>query len=292
MINFGDSITVGVGASPSSKSWVGLFTPINSAVSGSQAAEVSNAVQTAQMNDFYTFMVGTNDVRIYKDHPTKMQYFRKFLFSALAFVAMPNKTTARNMTATGTWSNTQVNTFGRVTSQNNASLKTTFTGNKVYVGYIIQNHVNATSVGNVLIDGVLVGTISCDGFSVPMNTQNGATFAAACEVFNTSEGTHEIEIINTSNKLLYINWIATPQTPQDILVSNVIKLSPTVYQQLGITEQTTIDYNAIIQDVANHFGITLVDNFTKIDPAIHLSDGVHPNNAGHQIIYNNFMSAT
>lgn len=293
MINFGDSITVGVGASQPTKSWVGLLTPINTAVSGSQAAEVANAVQTAPASDLYTFMIGTNDVRIYKDNPTKQQYFKKFLFSALAFVSMPLKLSARSMTATGQWSNTEVNSFGRVTNKNNASLKATFTGCKVYLSYIIQNHVNATGVGHVYIDGVLVGIISSDGYNVSMTTQNGLSYASACDVFYTTEGTHEIEIINQSpnGKLLYINWIAVDQPKPKIYISNIIKLSNSIYAQLGITEQTTNAYNAIIEEVANHFDACLVDNCSCIDPAIHLTDGVHPNNAGHQIIKDSFSEA-
>jgi lysophospholipase L1-like esterase len=293
MINFGDSITVGIGASPTLKSWVNLFAPLNQAVSGSQAAEVANAVQTAPVNNLYTFMIGTNDVRVYKNDATKKQYFKKFLMSALAFVAFPVKLTARSMIATGTWANTQVNTFGRVTTQNGASLKGSFTGNKVFLSYIIQHDVNATGVGNVYIDGVLVGTVSSNGYTVPMNTQNGLSYASACDVFNTTDGTHEIEIVNQSpnGKILYINWIATEQTSPAIYVSNIIKLSSSVYSQLGISQATTESYNAIIDDVLQNFNAVFVDNFNSIDPTLHLPDGVHPNNAGHAIIFNNFKNS-
>jgi len=289
MITCGDSITVGTGASPSSKSWVGLYTPVNIAVSGAQAGDLSNLLQTSAVSDCYSMMIGTNDVRIYKD-TAKKEHFKRFLRCALAWLSSPIRTNARDMTITGTWANTSVNSFGRYTTANGATIKTTVTGSKIFVGYIIQNSTLAVSTANVFIDGVNVGTISCDGNTNPMNTQNGATYAAACDVFCVEAGAHEVEIVNTSpnGKYLYINWVTTEQTSPAIKISNIIKLGASTYTSLGITSAVTDSYNTIINDVLADFSATLVDNYSDIDPATHLSDGVHPNNAGHLIIHNNF----
>ncbi|HTG55932.1 MAG TPA: hypothetical protein VL943_06685, partial [Niabella sp.] len=162
----------------------------------------------------------------------------------------------------------------------------------VYISYIIQNHSGSTSKGDVLIDGVKVGEISCDGHTVPMTTQNGINYASALSSFECCEGTHTLEIINKSvGKYFYVNWIAQEQDKKPVILGNIIKLSNSVYNQLGISEQTTIDYNAIVSSVADEFGALLVDNYSYIEPSLHLNDGVHPNNLGHSIIHENFKSA-
>jgi len=289
MQTYGDSITVGTGASPSTKSWVGLYTPVNSAVSGSQAAEVSNAVLTANNSD-YAVMIGTNDVRIYKDNVGKQAHFKRFFRGILSALSHPVKTIARNMTATGTWANTSVNSIGRFTLANGAKLSCTVTGEKIFINYIIQNNSLAVSTADVYIDSVLVGSICCDGNTASMQTQNGLSYGNGCDVFCVAAGSHLVEIINTSpnGKYLYVNYVSTDQTETPVKVSNVIKLGASTYTSLGITSATTDAYNTIINDVLTDFSATLIDNHSDIDPAIHLGDGVHPNNAGHLIIHNNF----
>lgn len=289
MINFGDSITVGIGASTAPKSWVGLYAPINQAAAGSQAAEVSNAALSASDTN-YTLMIGTNDVRIYKDSIEKQAHFKRFLRGILSALCHPVKTIARNMTATGTWVNTSVNSIGRYTLTNGAKLSCTVTGSKIFVNYIIQANTLAISTGDVYIDSVLVGSISCDGQTNLMTTQNGLTYGSGCEVFNVAEGEHLVEIINTSanGKYFYINYVSTNQTEPLVKISNIIKLGASTYTSLGITSATTDAYNAIINNVITDFCAILIDNYSDINPAIHLSDGVHPNDAGHLIIHNNF----
>lgn len=292
MQTFGDSITVGTGASSTIKSYVGLMTPVNQGVSGEQAGDLSNLIQTNASADRYTVMIGTNDVRIYKD-TLKKEHFRRFFRECLSWLSNPIKVLAKDMVMTGAWANTTVNSFGRYTLQTGASIKTTVTGSKIFIGTIIQNSASAVSSANVLIDGVLAGTLSCDGYTTIMNTQNGASYAAACEVFYAAAGAHLVEIVNTSltGKYLYINYIATEQVSPPVYVSNIIKLSSTVYASLGITSAATDSYNAIIAAVLQDFPAKLINNYSVIDPTIHLADGVHPNNAGHQIIYNNFIAA-
>jgi len=290
---FGDSISVGVGASTPSKSWVGLYSPVNSAVSGYQAGDMSNQLASTLTDDNYALAIGTNDVRIYKDNATKKGYFESFLRHCLAWLAYPNRVRARDMTITGAWSNTSVNSFGRYSLVNGATIKATVTGAKIFVGYIIQNALGAVSTADVYIDGVIVGSISCDGYTVAMNTQNGATYANACKVFNVAYGEHLVEIVNTSvnGKYLYVNYVACEQSSPAIKVSNIIKMSASAYAALGISQATTDAYNAIINNVLQDFSTVLVDNYSVIDPSIHLtSDGVHPNDLGHSVIHTSFVN--
>ena len=298
---FGDSHTVGVGASVPAKSWVGLFTPANLAVSGSQAAEVSKAVQASDPDPdaTYTVMVGTNDHRHYKADATKQEYFRQFLRQSLAWLAFPTKCKARDacMSYTGSWGNTSANTFGKVSTQNGATAEATVSGTAAYVCYILQNHSAALSSANVEIDGVPVGTIGSGASSPAMNTVNGSTYSSACKRFaGLSSGAHDVKVtVTSSGKNLYLDYIAgnsQASTPK-MLVSNIIKMSAAGYSTYGTSLANVNAYNAIIGDVLGELStdgadVTLIDNFSDIDPSADLADGVHPNNSGHSKINANF----
>jgi lysophospholipase L1-like esterase len=292
---FGDSITLGTGASPSSQSYMNLMVPINSGVGGAQAADVSNLVVTQSPVPSYILNIGTNDVCVYKDNLVKRQYFEIFLRHCLAWISLPSRVTGRNMTTTGTWSPTQANSFGVNTTQIGATAKTTVSGNKIFVGYILQNHPTALSSADVYVDDILVGSISCDGMTVPINTQNNANtfayYANACKVFEVSAGIHEVKIICTSSgKQLYVNYVVgSDQVASPVKVGNIIKQSSAGYSLYGVNVSTTQAYNGIIENVVSDFSAAeLIDNYSYIDPSIHLADNLHPNNAGHLIINSNF----
>lgn len=303
-VMFGDSITNGVGASSYSESWAGqwqdLYTTINTAVNGDQAGDMSYEIQTnhePDINDIYTVMIGTNDHRQYKADATKQGFFEAFFRQSLAWLALPSRTIARDMTESGTWSNTGANSIGRLTTQNGATSQATVSGTGVYVGYIIQNSLSSEGTAEVRIDGNLVGTISTYG---DMDTINGRTFAPAAAYFGgLADTSHTVEITVTSTgENFYLDYVAgSPQTPPQILVSNIIKMSAAAYSTYGTSEANVIAYNGIISDVLAEFAadgvaITSVDNFTDIDPSTDLDpDGVHPNDTGHDIIYNNFYEA-
>jgi lysophospholipase L1-like esterase len=297
---YGDSITAGVGASPVSKSWIGLFTPANLAVSGSQAAEVSKAVQSSgpDPDATYTIMIGTNDHRHYKTDTAKQEYFRKFFRQSLAWLALPDKCKGRDtcMTYTGSWGNTVANSFGKVSNQSGAAAEATVSGTAVYVCYILQNHSLALSSASVEIDSVSAGTIGSGAVSPPMNTVKGSTYASACQRYaGLSAGAHDVKItVTSSGKNLYLDYIAgsSQASAPKILVSNIIQMSSAGYSTYGTSLANVNAYNAIIEDVMSEFpGVILIDNFTSIDPVADLADGIHPNNAGHAKINANFMDA-
>lgn len=95
---FGDSITVGTGASPSTKSWIGLFTPQNAAVSGNGAGDMAKVIQTSHVADpsqKYAIMIGTNDARHYKSDTQKQGYFKNFLRSAIVWLTTMRPSTTQ-----------------------------------------------------------------------------------------------------------------------------------------------------------------------------------------------------
>jgi lysophospholipase L1-like esterase len=287
---FGDSITVGVGASAPAKSWAGLLFS-NKAVSGSQAVDVGAAIQVAdisQQSDF-TLMVGTNDHRSYLNDPTKMEFFRRFYRQCVAWLLLPQKIKANDsrMTYTGTWGNTQANTFGKNTYQAGATATCTVNGTTVFVGYIIQNYPTSGADAIVKIDGNVIGTLNSFGV---MNSVNGATYGPACAHFDgLADGPHTVEIIqNTQGKVFYLDFIAgSAEQSGNLIAINIPKMSNAAYLQFGTSEQNVIAYNTIISDVLAEFGIAPKDAFSALNPAADLTaDGVHPNDSGHAKLFN------
>lgn len=301
---FGDSITVGVGASTYANSWAGktldAFGFYNYAVSGSQAADQSAVIQSSATaaGEQYTLMVGTNDHRTYRTDGAKQAAFKAFFRQCLAWLLLPVRTTARSVgvTTTGVWSNTAVNTIGKNTSTLGAKASATFNGTGVIVGIIIQDSTSAQSTVTVKVDGSSVGTFSC---YAAMTTVNGLAYAPAALYFGGfSSGAHTIEMENTvTGKLFYLDYIAeTNQSPYDVVVSNIIEMSSAAYTTYSTSQANVITFNGIISDVISEFaaeGITvpLVDNYSTIVPATHLDDGVHPNDTGHALIHTNMVAA-
>lgn len=296
---FGDSHTVGVGASTPAKSWLGLMSPVNIAASGAQAAEVSNAVQAiTPAPRTRTIMVGTNDHRTYKADAAKQEFFKRFLRQSIAWLTYPDKCKGRDacMSYTGTWSNTAANTFGKVSTQNGATAQTTVTGQSVYLCYIIQNHSSAQSSAAVEVDGVSVGTVGSYG---AMNTVNGSTFASACARFGgLSSGSHTVKVtVTSSGKNFYLDYISGSDQPTGhILVSNIVRMTATAYSTYGTSVANITAYNGIVSDVVSEFAgdgadVTLIDNYSSVTPADLAADGVHLNDSGHAKVSANFAAA-
>ncbi|MGL4899881.1 MAG: SGNH/GDSL hydrolase family protein, partial [Shewanella sp.] len=276
MIAFGDSITVGVGATAPQLSWFNQLTT-NKAVSGNQAADVSKAVQQIApvSGDKFTVVVGVNDHRTYRNDPMKQEFFKGFLRQALAWLSLPTKIKARDaaMSYSGTWANTVANTFGKNSTQLGAKACATVSGNRVFVSYIVQNHAAAGGIAEVWIDGAMVGTLNSFG---AMNTVNGASFAPACASFSVPDGVHNVEVkLINSGKLFYLDYIAgnadALQSP--VKLGSIIRMSPAAYALHVTSDANVVAYNAIISQVASEFGIVPIDLFSAIDPANHLADG-------------------
>lgn len=302
---FGDSISTNAttsGASTAAKSWMGLFSPITAAVSGNGAGDMSKVIQTSHVAEpakKYAIMIGTNDHRNYKGDATKQEFFKRFLRQSIVWLTCQTLKKARTSSTavyTGAWSNTAGNSFGKVATATNAKVTETFSGDTLYVGYIIQNDANAASTANVVVDGDVVGTIGCQG---AMNTTGGNSFAGACARFSgLGAGAHTVEIVITSSgKNLYYDYVAGSDDIDSagILLSNVIRMSAAAYASFGSSDAIVDQYNTIIGDLITEFTadgllITLVDNHASINPLTDLADGVHPNDGGHVKINANFAA--
>ncbi|MCG5484051.1 MAG: hypothetical protein KK482_10060 [Sinorhizobium meliloti] len=279
---------------------LGIGTVDNRATNGDQAADQSYKAQgvVRVADDLVAILVGTNDVRIYKDSVTKRGYYERFLRRLIADAVLPKRVKARDaaMVKTGAWANTQVNPTGMYSTAMGASAKATVSGDVVYIGHIIQNHSAAQSSADVYIDGVKAGTISCDGTG-GMNTANGLSYAPALARFPTTPGQHAVEVrVTSSGKNFYLDDIRgsdQPDTPL-VLVSNLTKWGSAGYSNWGTTLAMVNSFNAVIGAVvasyeADGFAVDLVDSYSVLDPTTDLmADGLHPNAAGQRKIADKF----
>lgn len=296
---FGDSITYGLGASSPALGWVRRLDPVNHGVSGAQAADLANLVlaTTPTAADRFIVAVGSNDVYKYGTNLAKQAYFRQCLTALLAWLSLPIKTPARNLTRFGPWHDAMVNNHGLACGTNGNKLTGVVTGSQLVVAYTIQDHALTVGCADVFVGGVRVGQISCTGLG--MTTHLGQTYAAAASIFATGlqageSATVEIEVVSPSGKYFFVDWIASGEQPRpQICVGNVTPWSASAYADCQLTAQVTADYNAIIAAVVADFpNAALVDNHQVITPAQHLRpDGVHPNDAGYALLADQFRAA-
>ncbi|PDT39803.1 hypothetical protein CO656_19250 [Sinorhizobium sp. FG01] len=308
----GDSITVGHGVTTAQRYATLLSTNlgrpmVNRAKNGDMSADQGQKAISVKRasGDIATIMVGVNDQRIYQASSIKRGYYiaflRRLILDATATVRKTGRSTS--IAKTGTWSNTVVNTFGVTTTQNGAKATAWVSGTAVYIGTIIQNHPAAKGVAQVRIDGVLKGTVTCDGTGDGgMTTANGLPYGPAAFRFGgLSSGNHKVELTVTSanGQNFRLDYIAgnTNQTGVKTFVSNVIRMNAYGYKKYGGSDSSVSAFNTDIATMISQLSgdglqAYLVNNWSAINPATHLlTDGIHPNRAGHVALYNTFRTA-
>ena len=308
----GDSITVGYGVTAAQRYATllanNLGRPmVNRAKNGDMAADQGQKAIAVKrpLGDIATLMVGVNDQRIYQASVVKRGYYiaylRRLILDATATVRKTGRSTA--IAKSGTWSNTVVNNFGVTTTQKGAKATATVSGTAVYIGTIIQNHAVAKGVAQVRIDGVLKGTITSDGTGDGgMTTANGLSYGPAAFRFGgLSSGNHKVELTVTSanGQNFRLDYIAgnANQTGVKTFVSNVIRMNAYGYKKYGGSDSSVSAFNTDIATLMSALAgdglqAYLVNNWSQINPATHLlTDGIHPNAAGHVRLYNAFRTA-
>lgn len=267
---------------------------VNRAVSGAQAADQSLAATSfvPSANDIHTVLIGANDVRLYPQ--SKIPMWERFVRDLVLKMAVTNRVNATgSVTLAGSWSNTVVNTVGKNTTQNGAKATATVSGTAVYVSFIIQDSALAGGVVSVKIDGVTVGTI--DSTSLGLATHNGASYAPGAVRFGgLSDGNHTVELeVMSSGKIFYLDFIAGSDQAAypAVYVGNVIRQ---IFGGYG-TDANVAAFNASISSIVSELAldglnVSLVDESATINPLTDLVDGIHPNAAGHQKIFEAFMA--
>jgi lysophospholipase L1-like esterase len=308
----GDSITAGYGVTAVQKfatllhAHVSAMTLVNRGANGDMAADQAwKAFMDARAaGDASTIFCGVNDERIYGTPVGKRNHYIRFMRRLILDAVLVTKKLARTqLTKTGAWSNTQANSIGLASNSAGAKVSGVVNGSEIYIGSIIQS--DPACVGSsiqVKVDGVIVGTFSCDGATSNMQTANGTEYSASAHRFagfTDTNHTVELEVISTNGSYNYVDWIAGSgaQVGGRAFVANVIRMTAAGYAAYGGSDANVAAYNTALwamvdQLIADGLRVHKVDLHSIINPATDLlPDGVHPNASGHLEIANAFWAA-
>jgi lysophospholipase L1-like esterase len=308
---YGDSLTVGVGASTKANSYLQRFSADtgcaveNFGVSGAQAADLGAAVYRAVTapGQVFLYATGVNDERSNRGDLGELADMASTQLAQLAWLAIPDslKVRARSNGPTysgTTWSSTAVYGLGMRATAGGDTATYRITGHTIYLALIQQDGDLGQAI--VGIDGVVRTTVSTAP-AAPLHTINGLTYAPqAIRISGLADGPHTVTVSITTNEPtwpVYVDWIAGISGPVDgplVLVGNTI---PCRGCSAGGSDQTVQAVNAYTADVvrqlaADGLHVRLVDVHDGFDPETDLSaDGYHPNDRGHAKIARAFEAA-
>jgi lysophospholipase L1-like esterase len=310
---FGDSITLGTGASTSALNYVNLiasrrgWTVTNHGAGGDMVPDQADDViaLTVGNGSQSTLMLGTNDAPTYGTDASKQAAFRLGHLHHAAYLAIPNsrKTFGQAGSTSGTWTNDT--TYGSGVMKASEVVASTHTttiyGTVAYVA-MLQQHTN-TSTYSISIDGVSQGTFNSDP-GVTITTAHGIAYSPALRRFpGLTEGAHTVVVTVVSAAVghkVFVIWTggnlgSKTKTGPNVWVGNIPRLSAAEYVTLSSTAAVTATFNGIIrsnvQTLANDgLNVALVDSGSRMDPTTNLdADGIHPNDSGHDIIAEAFL---
>ncbi|WAT30170.1 hypothetical protein [Pseudomonas sp. GXZC] len=299
---FGDSNTVGLGLSSTAYNYINreseivkipfVNNAVNSACTWDQAAQVYST--NLAVNECSQIMIGTNDSRRYGTVANDLDTFKRAHASLIAWLAIPElgKVRAANplITYTGNWGDSAA--YPTLTLKGSPAVGSvasfTFTGTTLYFSTARTNVSGTRATATVRIDGVVVGTVTAQGFS--SNTIIGANYGPALYRFGgLSAGQHTVTITTVtadSQNLFFVEWFAVPDAANFSRPVNVLNVARQTAAGGGV-DATTIAYNTAISDnvamlVADGYRVNLADVFSTINPATDLqADGLHFNLQGH-----------
>jgi lysophospholipase L1-like esterase len=305
---YGDSFTVGVGASVTANRFTDLiatargWTQNNLGTSGDMVADKADEVLTSNIGDGAQslLMLGTNDQRTYTTDVNKQAAFKAGHAALIAWLSIPNARKQRGQardSVTGTWTNNAEygGALGIQSIVPASSATFTAYGSVVYVCTILQNSIAATF--SVAVDGVTVGTFSCSP-GATITSVNGRTFMPALiRIPGLSEGPHSVVVTvvtASSGNPVYVLWVAgngghRSKSGPNLWVGNVPRFTPAGYAASGGSDAVVAKFNAMIR-AADGLNIALVDCASRLVPATDLdTDGVHPDDSGHAAIAEAFL---
>lgn len=315
---FGDSITVGVGATTTNTGYIADlaraegWTFNNWAKNSSQVWDQAPWVMgfnnfTIATNSVSTLALGINDAAVNQSSNTiseGLTLFSQAHQAEIAFLAIPDGTTNKlfgnsaSITRVGQWDT--LSHFGtNVIRSWTVGSTATFSvfGNHVLVCYGKQYWPAAAGTFSLTIDGTSYG--SYNSFTTGnLTTINGMTNGPGFIVIpNLGVNTHTCVVTVTSptsnlTNFVYIWWVAgIDQLPNQrvsphVYVSNASRKSTTGYANTGGSDTNLFNFNRVIaQDVVSlaslGLDVTLVNIVNAFDPFNQSTDGIHPNDAGH-----------
>lgn len=325
--SFGDSYTVGTGATNSSYAYINIFanrldaTVSNQGASGGGVVEMfkrSINVLSANNSIPITALAGFNDaIRGGSD----IRELEKIKGGYLAFLANVFLTTSipassESVTQTGTWVALNGSTnfplkaetisgTGLSNSSIGAKLSYTFSGSSLVVGYVSND---ATDTGfqmasfNIVIDGVAMGTYTGNNKTLGVVDSFWSNdYAPNAEVFtNLGTGSHTVEVINNDGNALYIDYFGTllpPSQCANVLIGTIPKIDSAGYagRPYSPSDITTDSCSSYIVEATKIFinggyPVSLIDVNRYYNSDGIAVDNVHPNDIGHGQLATAFIS--
>lgn len=313
---FGDSITLGTGASDAAHRYANListrrgWTLTNHGVSGDMVADQASPVFTKVVGSGSqsTLMLGTNDQRTYQASLPKQDAFKLGHLALAAWLALADskKVYGQAGALTGTWTNSVVYAAGLMKQSIVPASTATYTvyGTTVYIGSVLQNSIVATF--SVAIDGVAKGTFSCAPVGVTITSVNALTYMPQLLRFpGLSEGAHTVVITvvtaSAANPVYVIfvagNGGARTKTGPNIWIGNVPRFTAAGYIASGGSDAVVASFNRMIRDnvrllAGDGLNVALADSCANLNTAADIGgDGVHPDDSGHDVIAEAFLEA-
>lgn len=279
----------------------------NSSISGQTAWEswnkMMNEILIPSEYDVHLLNLGFNDARSMGNEVNYDNHIRHTIETICAYLRLENifDHTDPSITYSGTWSESLIDqAYGgatKYTSEQGAFAEFQFNGDKLYIGSF--NLAASNTGGNleVSIDGIVKFSKVLDGEAV--STKNYVMMPLLFE--NLGDGVHTCRITNTlsdGTKNIYFDWYGLPsENPPIILVNGLTKMKT---DQYSLHSPFNNGSDAVIENtnIAIREGLSMFDekvifiNQSDYDPNnVNLvdTDGVHPNNFGHEWIASNIL---
>jgi lysophospholipase L1-like esterase len=309
---FGDSITVGSGATVGANAYVSLVAAgrdsiiTNEGQGGTQITTQIDNILATTIGPYSasTILTGYNDMRCYGTDATKQATYSATLASALAWLALPEshkvRGTSAAVTYTGAWTAIAQGRVGKYSATAGATASFSLTGTTIYVSYL--RYTGTAGNFTVTIDGGAPVTVSAN---VGVTDCVSRAFSEGLyRVTGLSAGAHTVVLTQVSNTL-YFDWAAGFNAPGKltapfVYIGNCLRMNATGYaagSPFNAGSDTAVSqFNALIQTAistlfSDGLAVLSVDASALYDPSADVyTDNIHPNDQGHAKIAAAFLT--
>ena len=313
---FGDSLTVGVGASSAPGAWVNKFSSrycamlSNLAVSGSQIPDQADAIYaTASAADgHYLWLTGYNDTRFFGSSGMALRVSAAQSLAAWLAIPETNKARGQNLSRWsygGAWSNGVAygGNLARFSASANATAAITLNGSAIYLATTCVG--GGTGVFGLTVDGISQGSFNCFG--------NGTAYSGRAyqprliRFAGLTNTAHTVVVTNTNGGNVFVDWASAAadvigDSQPVVLVGNCLRMTTGGYAagapfnngSDGIVAAYNSSLAAAVSELAaDGLDVRLANACATYFPENgHVSgDSIHPNDAGYTAISNAFKKS-
>lgn len=305
---FGDSITVGLSATPGysyvsriaqAKGWV----VDNRAYNGHQVPDTAARVYglPVQSDTVSVWLAGFNDYRFFGASPVGFETYRNGVMALAAWLAIPETAKVRARTLSGDWGNTAAYGLGRYHSTKGASLTFHVTGTVVYVAGIAM--VNGGGVFGVTVDGSPAGIGYCSGGALSLSGVGYSPFLV--RIPGLRPGQHEVVVtVQSQVGNVFVDWVAGNIAGPTLYLGGPLRMAD--YASAFVTSQNPAmtkgsdaivrKYSEATREIARQLSsdgldVVFVDPNSRYRPELgdETQPDVHPNDQGHARIAEAFL---